>query len=194
MLEFVRLNQDTRPCGSEDSPHSIIVLADHTAVTKDGNRYTFIWHQPTQNGTNMELRDVLVEPDQQTAMPRPVNRAATVGGAPSRDMVVDRALKELEKTERLARKLQGQDPQVWLENEPEATFEEVARIAPSLIQQATAECRNGMILDELYETADIWTGETAEENIRDADPDEMAQLRKPIGDRIQAREKEEAIA
>ena len=194
MLEFVRQNQDTRPCGAEDSPHSIMVLADHTAVSKDGDHYAFIWHQPTKNGTNMELRHVLVGLDQQTTMPMPVNRAATVGGSPNRDMVVDRALKELEKTERLARKLQGEDPRVWLESEPEATFEEVARIAPSLIQQATAECRNGMTLEELYESADIWTGETAEENIRDADPDEMAQLKNLIGDRIQAREEEEAIA
>ena len=186
MLAFVRQNLDTRPTGAEDSVHALTVLNDHTAVLRDDQGHTYyVWNEPADGGSTLKFKSSSAAPKEKGRLPAPMNRAAEVSGAPNRDMLVTKALKELERAERVERNLDTPAPWTWMEEDPRVTLEQAALMAPSLIAAAATDCRHGVTLNELYEFTDIWTRETAEENIASADPAQIAALRAMIGTSLQ---------
>ena len=190
---FVKQNLDTRPAGAEDSPHALTILSDHTVIVRDDKAYTYyVWNQPANGGATLRFKTSAPGPDDRGHLPAPMNRPAAVSGAPNRDLLVTRALKELERAERVERNLDTPYPWTWMEDDPRVTLEQAALTAPSLIAAAATECQYGITLDELYEFTEIWTRETAEENIASADPAQIAALRAMIG--ISLREMETSDA
>ena len=178
MLPFVKQNLDTRPTGAEDSAHALTVLGDHTVVLRDDQGHTYyVWNEPADGGSTLKFKSSSAASKEEGRLPAPKNRPAEVSGAPNRDMLVTKALKELERAERVERNLHTPVPWNWMEDDPRVTLDQAALMAPSLIAAAATDCRHGVTLDELYEFTDIWTRYTAEDNIASADPAQIAALR-----------------